>query len=112
MFQNLIGNALKFRGEEPPVCSRQRMRRATCGRSACATTGSASRREYSERIFAIFQRLHPKDKYEGTGIGLAIAARSSSTMAAGSGSTPASPSGTTFRFTLPARPEASNHRGL
>jgi signal transduction histidine kinase len=72
LFQNLIGNAVKFRGSEPPVvhiaC------RAATGEweLSIADNGIGIDPEYAERIFQIFQRLHTRDSYEGTGIGLAL----------------------------------------
>ncbi|MDY0169335.1 MAG: PAS domain S-box protein [Thermoguttaceae bacterium] len=86
LFQNLIGNALKFRRiEEPPIVkvhgrfmqSREE-RRAGAPASAekclirVEDNGIGFEDKYSERIFDVFQRLHPRDVYEGTGVGLAI----------------------------------------
>jgi signal transduction histidine kinase len=71
VFQNLIGNALKYRGERPPVV------RVGCKESgdefifSVSDNGIGIAPEYIERIFGIFQRLHGKE-YEGTGIGLAM----------------------------------------
>jgi len=84
LFQNLIGNALKFRGDAPPRIHIGATRRA---RAESAHGGSGPVEEwvisvkdngigiepqYFERIFVIFQRLHSRDEYPGTGIGLAI----------------------------------------
>ena len=85
VFQNLIGNALKFnRPGVPPV-----IRVSACRVAACAfdapekedgrwchieirDNGIGFNEQFKNRIFDLFQRLNPKDKYEGTGIGLAI----------------------------------------
>jgi len=73
LFQNLIGNALKYRHAD-----RQPVIRITCQdlenawQIAVSDNGIGIAAEYFERIFAIFQRLHTRDKYDGTGIGLAI----------------------------------------
>jgi signal transduction histidine kinase len=72
LLQNLLANAVKFRGTEPLVV------RLTCKRAggiwelSCADNGIGVEAEYAERIFVIFQRLHSKEAYEGTGIGLAL----------------------------------------
>ncbi|WP_170141133.1 sensor histidine kinase [Allonocardiopsis opalescens] len=69
---NLIGNAVKFRGEEPLRV------RVTARRSGdewlltCEDNGIGIEPEYAERIFVVFQRLHTRERYEGTGIGLAL----------------------------------------
>jgi hypothetical protein len=72
LFQNLIGNALKFRGEKPPqihITAKQQNGRWLF---AVKDNGIGIEPQYMERIFVIFQRLHSRDKYSGTGIGLAI----------------------------------------
>jgi len=75
LFQNLIGNALKFhRKEAPPevrIDSETDATEGTC-RISVADNGIGFDEKYASRIFAVFQRLHGKSAYEGTGIGLAI----------------------------------------
>lgn len=72
LLQNLVANALKFRGPEPPVI------RITCRDAgeaweiAVRDNGIGIAPEHFERIFAVFQRLHSRDDYAGTGIGLAV----------------------------------------
>lgn len=73
LFQNLIGNALKFRGELSPVIKVY----ARCdGQDSCdifvEDNGIGFDMQYAERIFKPFQRLHGRKEYEGTGMGLAI----------------------------------------
>ena len=89
LLQNLIGNALKFhRPEETPVVKvearyvtprEQRQSRKSLAEEKCRITiednGIGFDPQYAERIFGIFQRLHTRDVYEGTGIGLAICRR-------------------------------------
>jgi two-component system, LuxR family, sensor kinase FixL len=89
LLQNLIANALKFhRPDEPPVVKiearyvlprDQRQSRKSLADEKCRITiednGIGFDQQYADRIFGIFQRLHPRDVYEGTGIGLAICRR-------------------------------------
>lgn len=72
LFQNLIGNALKFRGSAPPVIhvGVRRLEKET--RISVRDNGIGMEREYFDRIFVLFQRLHTRTEYPGTGIGLAI----------------------------------------
>lgn len=73
LFQNLIGNAIKFRGEDPPhihICAQRNENEWVF---SVRDNGIGIAPEYRDRVFVIFQRLHTKDKYPGTGIGLAIA---------------------------------------
>lgn len=73
LFQNLIGNALKYRDEgRRPDVQVGADRRGDEWVFFVRDNGIGIEPEYHERIFGIFQRLHTRDKYEGTGIGLAI----------------------------------------
>ena len=72
VFQNLISNALKFRGEDPPKVSITVHRDGDFWEFGVADNGIGIDPEYAERIFVIFQRLHNKADYPGTGIGLAM----------------------------------------
>jgi signal transduction histidine kinase len=73
LFANLIGNSIKFRRvDAPPVIKISTERNGEEWEFACQDNGIGIEPAYSERVFAIFQRLHPRDAYPGTGIGLAL----------------------------------------
>jgi light-regulated signal transduction histidine kinase (bacteriophytochrome) len=79
LFQNLIGNAVKFRGEQPPRIHISAHRQSAIeNRESNEWTFSVQDNgigidpEYHDRIFMIFQRLHTREEYPGTGIGLAV----------------------------------------
>jgi len=100
LLQNLIGNAIKFRGEERPLIRVSAEMRGDDLMISVRDNGIGIDERYGERIFAIFQRLHARDKYTGTGIGLAVCRR---IVERHGGriwleSTPGA--GSTFRFTL------------
>ena len=109
LLQNLIGNALKFhRPETPPVVTVRASQvgsadqQAPVWRLEIADNGIGFDEKYLDKIFAIFQRLHGRDEYEGTGIGLAvcqkIVERHRGTITASS----QPGQGATFIITLPA----------
>jgi hypothetical protein len=73
LFQNLIANAIKFRRvDEPPVVRLTAERKDEMWEMACGDNGIGIAPAYAERVFVIFQRLHPREAYPGTGIGLAL----------------------------------------
>lgn len=72
LFQNLIINAIKFRKKnEPPVINISAKRKSNHWEFSCNDNGIGINNEHCERIFIIFQRLHTRNEYEGSGIGLA-----------------------------------------
>ncbi len=71
LLQNLINNAIKFHGEEQPHIHISAERKEKEWLFSVSDNGIGIPAEYSERIFEIFQRLHNKKEYPGTGIGLA-----------------------------------------
>jgi light-regulated signal transduction histidine kinase (bacteriophytochrome) len=72
LFQNLIGNALKFRSASVPRIHVSAREKEGEWEIAVSDNGIGIEPQYFERIFMVFQRLHNKGEYPGTGIGLAI----------------------------------------
>ncbi len=110
VFFNLVGNAVKFRGEQPArvhvsVEERQNGEWVFC----CTDNGIGIESQYAERVFVIFQRLHTRDKYGGTGIGLAMCKKIIEFHGGRIwlGSQP-EPSGTRICWSLPADVEATD----
>lgn len=73
LFQNLISNALKFHKPDcPPIVTISANVNETLCEIKIADNGIGFEQKYADRIFTIFQRLHGRHEYEGTGIGLAV----------------------------------------
>ena len=72
LFQNLIANAIKYRSEEPPEIHIDVVKEDDHYMFSVEDNGIGIDPKHLGRIFTIFQRLHRKDEFEGTGIGLAI----------------------------------------
>jgi PAS domain S-box-containing protein len=103
VFANLIGNALKYRRPDTPLEVRIRAERVgPSWRFAVSDTGIGIEREYFDRIFVIFQRLHTRDAYPGTGIGLAVVKRIVERHGGRVGVESVPGEGSTFYFTMPA----------
>ena len=72
LFQNLIGNAIKFRGQEPPRVHISAERRRKVVIFSVRDNGIGIDPQHSKSIFEIFRRLHTREEYPGTGMGLSI----------------------------------------
>ncbi|HVS11042.1 MAG TPA: MASE1 domain-containing protein [Planctomycetota bacterium] len=72
LFQNLVGNAIKFRGADPPRVHVSSARIDGAWLLGVQDNGIGIAPEYHEQVFTIFQRLHARSEYPGTGVGLAI----------------------------------------
>lgn len=108
VFQNLLSNALKFHGAQAPRIHVSARREADAWVFAVQDHGIGMAPADTERIFAPFQRLHPRQAYEGTGLGLAICKRIIEAHGGYIWVTSAPGQGTTVFFTIPerARPPA------
>ncbi|WP_017659332.1 ATP-binding protein [Baaleninema simplex] len=75
VFQNLLGNALKFRSDRPLEIHASARDEENAWVFSVRDNGIGLDPQFADRIFSIFQRLHTRDEYPGTGIGLAICKR-------------------------------------
>jgi PAS domain S-box-containing protein len=108
LFQNLVANAIKYRRDEPPLV------RITAEEAAAeaaedgwvfsvADNGIGIDPKSHDRVFVMFQRLHSRSEYEGTGIGLAVCRRIVERHGGRIWVESEAGKGATFKFTLPAR---------
>jgi light-regulated signal transduction histidine kinase (bacteriophytochrome) len=103
VLQNLIGNAIKFRrDDEPPRVHVRAVRRGEWWQLSVRDNGIGIDQQYSDKVFAIFQRLHGRGKYPGTGLGLAIAKKIIERHGGRIWFESVPGEGSTFHFTLPA----------
>ncbi|MFG2430713.1 CHASE3 domain-containing protein [Streptomyces sp. NPDC048590] len=110
VWQNLIGNAIKFRRDDVPC-------RITVGcvqegenwHLSVADNGIGIAPEFADKVFIIFQRLHARDEYEGTGIGLSLCRKIIEFHGGRIWLDPEPSEGTLIHFTLPVLPEAPTH---
>jgi len=102
LFLNLIGNAIKYRGDDPPRVIISATREGTHCCVAVADNGIGIEPRFARRIFDMFQRLHSRSKYAGTGIGLSLCRKVVEAHGGQIWVEPGKPLGSIFRFTLPA----------
>ncbi|HOO56755.1 MAG TPA: PAS domain S-box protein [bacterium] len=103
VFQNLVGNAIKFKGDEPPRIHVSAELKDGRWEFSVSDNGIGIESEYKDRIFVIFQRLHAKSAYSGTGIGLALCKRIVERHGGKIWFESEPGKGSVFNFTLPAK---------
>ena len=103
LFQNLIGNAIKYRGKEDPEIHISVKEVNDEYIFSIRDNGIGIDQKHLDRIFTIFHRLHSKDEYEGTGIGLAISEKILQKHRGKIWAESEPRKGTTFYFTLPTQ---------
>ncbi|MFB4419932.1 ATP-binding protein [Streptomyces sp. QL37] len=110
VWQNLVGNAVKFRRRDVPCRIT-----VTCVQEGddwhltVADNGIGIPPEFADKVFVIFQRLHARDEYEGTGIGLSLCRKIIEFHGGRIWLDPEPAEGTLIHFTLPVLPEAPTH---
>jgi PAS domain S-box-containing protein len=104
VFQNLLGNAIKFRGERAPEIHVGATRGSQAWVFSVEDNGIGIDPKYSDRIFEMFQRLHRATAYPGTGIGLAICKKIVAQHGGAIWFSSRPKEGTTFYFSIPMEP--------
>ena len=102
VFQNLIGNAIKFHGPNSPIIEISARQQGAEWLFSVADNGIGISAEHAENVFIIFNRLHTRTEYAGNGIGLAICKKIVERHGGRILAKPHEGGGTVFNFTLPA----------
>jgi light-regulated signal transduction histidine kinase (bacteriophytochrome) len=109
LFQNLVANGIKFcKSEEAPVIRVSAEENDGWWRISFSDNGIGIDERFKERVFAIFQRLHTRSEYPGTGLGLALCRKIVDRHGGEIWLEQSSPSGSVFCFTLPASSSSSS----
>ena len=102
VFQNLIGNAIKFHGPKSPIIEISASKQGAEWLFSVADNGIGISAEHADNVFIIFNRLHTRTEYAGNGIGLAICKKIVERHGGRILAKPHEGGGTVFNFTLPA----------
>ena len=105
LFQNIIGNALKYRSQKTPEIHISAIKKNDHYLFSIKDNGIGMSQDHLKKIFTIFQRLHTQEEYEGTGIGLAIAQKIVHQQGGKIWAESELGKGTTFYFTIPKNPK-------
>ena len=105
VFQNLIGNALKFHGDRPPRIHIGAKRSNGSWQFYVEDNGIGIDKQYGELVFQMFQRLHERGRYDGSGIGLSIAKKIVERHGGRIWFESEADKGSTFYFTMPVTNE-------
>jgi signal transduction histidine kinase len=106
VMQNLVGNAIKYRGDRTPVVRAEAERTGRGWRVVVRDNGIGIEPRHLDRIFVLFQRLHTHDDYEGSGMGLSIVKKIVEARGGTVGVESAAGEGSRFTVVLPAAREA------
>jgi len=106
LFQNLVGNAIKFRSDDAPIIHVGAEETKDGWVFSVRDNGIGIDMKYAERIFTVFQRLHAREDYPGTGIGLAVVKKIVERHGGRMWVESAPAQGSTFYFTLPKREDS------
>ncbi|MBN2754518.1 MAG: PAS domain S-box protein, partial [Candidatus Goldbacteria bacterium] len=107
LFTNLIGNAVKFRSEKPPVIHVAAEEKEEDWVITVSDNGIGLDKQYEERVFGLFERLHSDDEYPGTGIGLTICKKIVVNLGGAIWIESEPGQGTKVKFTIPIRRETN-----